>query len=162
MKKTTLKMEKFSNHKSILFIAFSVIILILFMALSKWNQNITASIDPTLLEVLNRIQEENKQEIKNQKVKAELLQNLVSMVEKFKNQENTSTLVLTDFQKQVLNETHVILNNSLAINAFQKNLSAKIQRMKEDSDYRGTIGGLLAHCSNGGGGTKVKIKVFKF
>ena len=113
------------------------------MALSKWNQNITSSIDPTVLEMLNRIQEENKQEIQNQKVKAELLQNLVSMVERFKNQENTSTLVLTDFQKQVLNETHIILNNSLAINAFQKNLSAKIQRMKEDSDYRGTIRGLL-------------------
>ena len=108
------------------------------MALSKWNQNITSSIDPTVLKMLNRIQEENKQEIQNQKVKAELLQNLVSMVERFKNQENTSTLVLTDFQKQVLNETHIILNNSLAINTFQKDLSAKIQKMKEDSDYKGT------------------------
>ena len=62
---------------------------------------------------------------------------MMEAIKKSKNQENTNTLVLTDFQKQVLIETHTILNSSLAINLFQKDLIDKFQRMKEELDYRG-------------------------
>ena len=86
--------------------------------------------DPTVLEILAIIEEDNLQEIKNQQNKTKLLQSLISMVESYNNQENKSSVALSDFQKQVLNGTHMILNKSLTINAFQENLKDKIQRIK--------------------------------
>ena len=134
-------MEKVSKNHSNLFVIFFVTSLIFLIANSKWNHNITSHIDPPAFKRPNRILVENKQEIQEKKDKTEILQNLVSMMEaikKSKNQENTNTLVLTDFQKQVLIETHTILNSSLAINLFQKDLIDKFQTMKEDLDYKGT------------------------
>ena len=86
--------------------------------------------DPTVLEILAIIEEDNLQEIKNQQNKTKLLQSLISLVESYNNQKNKSSVALSDFQKQVLNETHMILNKSLTINAFQENLKDKIQRIK--------------------------------
>ena len=123
-------MEKNQSHNSIAVIIFFVTVLILFMAFSKWNEKFTPKMDPTVLEILANIEEDNLQEIKNQQNKTKLLQSLISMVESYSNQENKSSVALSDFQKQVLNGTHMILNKSLTINAFQENLKDKIQRIK--------------------------------
>ena len=61
-----------------------------------------------------------------------LIQNLVAMMDSHIDLENRSTWAVSDFQKEILNET-------LILNEFQKALSDKIQKMKKDSDYRGTM-----------------------
>ena len=123
-------MEKNQSHNSIAVIIFFVTVLILFMAFSNWNEKFTPKMDPTVLEILANIEEDNLQEIKNQQNKIKLLQSLISMVESYSNQKNKSSVALSDFQKQVLIWTHMILNKSLTIKAFQENLKDKIHRIK--------------------------------